>query len=84
MALTARYLRRETFIGVYKGYHYYDPQYLSEMLKKQRDDYHTTKINLLYSTNVIVQRNALHIVLSMKGRECGISCILLPQTTDVK
>ncbi len=28
-------------LEVYKAYHSYDPQYLSEMFKKQSDEYHT-------------------------------------------
>ena len=62
-------------VHVYKAYHSYDPHYLSEMCKKQRDEYNTRTVKPLYSTNAILQRIG-YILLSnmhMEERECGVS-----------
>ncbi len=64
--------RKTVLLEVYKTCHCYDPQYLSETFKEQRDEYNTRNGKALVQHKCNSTKYGL-LVLSMKGRECGIS-----------
>ncbi len=43
-------LVKENLLDAYKAYQSYEPQYLSEMFKKPRDEYHTRNSKALVSS----------------------------------
>ncbi len=59
---------QKVLLEVYKAYHSYDPQYLSEMFKKQRDEHDTRNGKALVQHKCNSTTYGLH-----KERECGIS-----------
>ena len=74
--------RKTVLLGVYKAYHFCEPQYLSELFKKQRDEYHTRNRKALVQHKC--NSTTGYIVLSMKERECGISSICLLEVRVVR
>ncbi len=73
--------RKTVLLEVYKANHSYDPQYLSEMFKKQKDHTRNSKAHVQHKCNTTT--NGLYIVLSMKERWRGISWICLLEMTVV-